>query len=120
MSEIEVMQGFSPNLLFSTVLLPETENLTADWWYLGRDHGQHISFYTVASLQVIANRFKLHLATNNIDTHLLSKKPISPRLLRFFTLDTVSSRAARWLLRRRMRRQSLLLDDFRAVSGYDF
>jgi len=117
LAEIETMLSYSNNLLFSTLLVPKRAP-TAGWWYFGPEHGQHIAFYTVPALQIIARRFNLHLATNGAGTHLLSRKPVANRLFRFFVRETLASRTARWLLRRRMRKQSLLMDDFRAVSGY--
>jgi hypothetical protein len=118
LSEIQIMRDLSDNLLFSTLLVPERVKVASDWWYFGPEHGQHIAFYTVPTLQAIANRFSLHLSTDGIGLHLLSQKPISDRIFRFFVRDTRWSGLARWMLRRRMRKQSLLLDDFRAVSGH--
>ncbi len=117
LEEIETMLEYSSNLLFSTLLVPPEAG--PGWWYFGPDHGQHIAFYTVPALQMVAERFKLHLSSDGVETHLLSKRPVSERLLRFFARNTLSSRIARQLLRQRLRKQSLLLDDFRAVSGYN-
>lgn len=58
MEEIEKLFTITPNLLFSTVLLPEP--LTRDWWYFGFEHGQHISFYSEETMRCIANRFGKH------------------------------------------------------------
>lgn len=118
LAEVETMLGYSGNLLFSTDLVPERIQSAADWCYFGPDHGQHIAFYTIAALQVVARRFNLHLATNGTNMHLLSKTKISDRRFRFFARETIGSLLVRQLLRRRMRKQSLLMDDFRAVSGY--
>lgn len=118
LQEIETMLTFSSNILFSTLLVPGPVTAAADWWYFGPDHGQHVAFFTVPALQHVARRFGLHLCSNGRDMHLLSKKPVSPRMFRFFAEDSRKAKLARRLLRRRMRRQSLLMDDFRMVSGY--
>ena len=55
MDEIEKLFAISPNLLFSTDLLPEP--LPRDWWYFGFEHGQHISFYSEEAMRRIAGRF---------------------------------------------------------------
>ena len=115
-AEIRIMLDYSSNLLFSTMLVPI--GVRTDWWYFGPEHGQHVSFYSVSALQHIAKRFDLHLCTNSTDLHLLSRKPISKPIFRFFARETRWSTIARILMRRRMRKQSLLMDDFRAVSGY--
>ncbi len=118
LAEIEKMLGYSPNLLFSTLLVPGEPNAAEDWWYFGPDHGQHIAFYTLPALQAIARKFGLHLASDGTGTHLLSRKPVADRLFRFFARDTRGSKMARKLLRRKMTKHSLLMDDFKAVSGY--
>jgi Methyltransferase domain len=118
LTEIKAMLAFSNNLLFSTQLVPNGVQNVSDWWYFAPEHGQHVAFYTVESLQVISKVFNLHLSTDGVGTHLLSQKPVSNRLFRFFARETRQSRLVRWLLRTQMRKRSLLLDDFQAVSGY--
>ena len=112
------MLAFSNNLLFSTDLVPNEVQSASDWWYFGLEHGQHVAFYTVEALQVISKVFNLYLSTDGVRTHLLSQKPVSNRLFRFFARETRQSKLARRLLRTRMRKKSLLLDDFHAVSGH--
>lgn len=118
LDEIATMLAFSGNVLFSTLLVPAHAQSPADWWYFGPEHGQHIAFYTLPALQIIAQKFDLHLATDGSGTHLLSRKPVSDQKFRFFARDTRWSRLARRKMRRRMRKQSLLIDDFQSVSGY--
>jgi hypothetical protein len=118
LAEIDSMLGYSGNLLFSTLLLQRSVQTAADWWYLAPEYGQHVAFYTVAALRVIAQRFGLHLSTDGTGLHLLSRKLISNRLFRFLVRDTHASHLTRRFLRHGMRKQSLLLDDFRAVSGF--
>jgi Methyltransferase domain len=116
--EIEAMLGYSGNLLFSTLIVPSHVKEAADWWYFGPEHGQHIAFYTIASLQVLAKHFNMHLSTDGAGLHLLSQKPVSNHLFRFFANETLASKITRRLLRLKLRKQSLLVDDFRGVSGY--
>jgi hypothetical protein len=118
LSEIKAMLAFSNNLLFSTQLAPNEVQKVGDWWYFAPEHGQHVAFYTVEALQVISKVFNLHLSTDGVGTHLLSQKPVSNRLFRFFARETRQSRLVRRLLRTQMRKRSLLLDDFHAVSGH--
>ena len=116
LTEIRIMLNYSNNLLFSTMLIPY--DVRTDWWYFGPEHGQHVSFYSVQALEHIARRFNLNLYTNSTNLHLLSAKPISKHIFNFFARETRWSTIARILMRRGMRKQSLLMDDFRAVSGY--
>lgn len=78
--QIHTMLSICPNLLFSTELLPSEippycgKNL---WWYYGFSHGQHISFYTKKSLEIIAKSHNLHFYSYR-GVHLLSQHNINP------------------------------------------
>ena len=69
---IEAILQYSENLLFSTVIVPKDVNL--DWWYYSFETGQHVSFYTIESLEYIAAKFNRHLYTNGKTVHLFTKK----------------------------------------------
>ena len=88
------------------------------WWYLTLEHGQHVSLYSFRSLQVLAERFKLHLTSDGVDMHLLSVTPISDALFKTIARD----RRTAWLWRRfkirKLRPPSRLMPDFRAVTGW--
>ncbi|MGB8324469.1 MAG: hypothetical protein WCE52_16035, partial [Candidatus Acidiferrum sp.] len=91
--------AFSDNLLFSTQLVPDEVRNASDWWYFAPEHGQHVAFYTVGALQVISKVFNLHRPTDGVGMHLLSQKPVSNRLFRFFARETRQSKLVRRLLR---------------------
>ena len=76
MDEIEGLFDISPNLLFSTALLPEP--VPHDWWYFGFEHGQHISFYSEGAMQHIANRFGKHYRRLG-SMHLLTDLDLNDR-----------------------------------------
>lgn len=79
-TQIDSMLKICPNLLFSTELLPcaipESSGANA-WWYYGFSHGQHISFYTYKSLELIAKAHNLHFCSYG-GLHLFSQSHISP------------------------------------------
>jgi hypothetical protein len=106
MEEIQSMLQYSNNIFFSTFLQPVVRPNPADWWYYGLDHGQHVSLYTLSSLQVIAGKFNLHLSSDGFSFHLLSTKPVSPFLFKLATRHRVSR-----LLDGVYRRRSLQLAD---------
>ena len=116
---VEEMLGFADAILFSTLIAPKRDEAVRDWWYLGLDHGQHIAFYTIKALEVVARRHGLHLSSDGAEVHMLSRRRYYDRALRFFVRDSAAAQLTRWALRRRMRRASLLVDDFREVSGYN-
>ncbi len=75
--EIEKMLAVSNNILFSTRVFRNLPPKPEDWWYYSLESGQHISFYSVNTLKFIANKFGLHLNTDNRGFHMLSKKKIN-------------------------------------------
>lgn len=107
-SEIEQMLKFSRNIFFTTLLAPVADSELPDWWYLAREHGQHVSFYSRAALEIIAQKFGLYLSTDGVSRHLLSERPLPPRRFRMVMRD-----------RRGLQKESLLMDDFRAVTGWN-
>ncbi len=64
----------SDSILFSTELIPDSIiSSTKDWWYFIPDVGQHISFYSMKTLEKIASIFSCNLYSKN-NLHLLTKK----------------------------------------------
>ncbi|MEM1171066.1 MAG: glycosyltransferase [Cyanobacteria bacterium P01_H01_bin.35] len=76
-AEIKEILNYSSNILFSTEILPTNNPKPDQWWYYALNEGQHISIYTVKSLQIIAQKFHLNLYTNYSSLHLLTEKKIS-------------------------------------------
>lgn len=66
--------SITDNLLFTTSIIPKELPKPTDWWYYSLESGQHVQFYSVETLEWIADYFKLNLYTNGIDRHLLSKR----------------------------------------------
>jgi len=78
--EMEKLLGIAPNILLTTNMIATPAPKPNDWWYYGLDHGQHIGFYRVQTLQYLADKFGLNLLTDGISTHLFSKKKYSYRI----------------------------------------
>ncbi|MGI0483406.1 FkbM family methyltransferase [Geminocystis sp. CENA526] len=70
--EIEKILKISPNVLFSTQLLPENNPKPSEWWYYTPHEGQHISIFTKQSLTVIAQKYNLNFYTDGSSLHLLT------------------------------------------------
>lgn len=81
--ELEQMLQYSNNILFSTELQPEGENIS-NWWYIAPETGQHIAFYTLRSLQVLAERFGLYLLSHGT-YHLFTKNKKHSTLFKLAT-----------------------------------
>jgi hypothetical protein len=112
LDEIGKMLTLSRSILFTTELIPPGCPKPDEWWYYGPEHGQHVSFYTKRSLEVIAARYDLHLASNGKSMHLLSDRKVSPVL--FYLLARYRAAA---MLNPLLSGRSLLPDDFAAVSS---
>jgi hypothetical protein len=80
LQELEQMLALSDAVLFTTNLLPEPAPKPGDWWYYGLEHGQHITFYTLKSLELLAERFGCKLYTNGSTMHLLTRKKLPAAL----------------------------------------
>lgn len=81
LQEIEKMLTCSQNILFTTLLVPPDNPKPETWHYYGPEHGQHISFYTHKSLEIIAKTFNLNLYSYRQSIHLLSAKKLSSPVL---------------------------------------
>ncbi|MBD0726562.1 hypothetical protein B6A10_15420 [Flavobacterium sp. L1I52] len=72
--EIEKMFEYSNNILFSTELQPRTKMQSVnDWRYFALETGQHISFYNIKSLEIIAEKFNCYFYSNAANLHILTK-----------------------------------------------
>ncbi len=109
--ELEKMLSMTDSVFFSTELVPAGVNESKDWWYFMPETGQHISFYSVESLNHLASIFKLNLYTNRFNLHLLTKKKISPLTFRLLT----RYKAAKIYNRVSDRKESLLMKDYHQV-----
>ncbi len=83
MEDIEKMLAISPNIFFSTVLLPKQVPPPDNWEYYGLDHGQHVAFYSPKTLRFIADKHNLNFYTDGKNLHLITKKKISQAYFRF-------------------------------------
>lgn len=80
--ELEKILCYSENIIFSTFLI--TDKYPDDsWWYYGFSHGQHVSLYTIESLQILGKKFGLNFYTNGNTFHLFTKKELSNTYFNF-------------------------------------
>jgi 2-polyprenyl-3-methyl-5-hydroxy-6-metoxy-1,4-benzoquinol methylase len=110
LKEIEKIFTFSGNLLFSTELLPKTESVD-QWWYLVPETGQHISFYSLHTLEYLASHFNKHLYSDNKSLHMLSETKMKVN----FTSKPLSFKFLSWWERHRYK--SLLGSDFTKIKS---
>lgn len=85
--EIDNLIKISPNIFFTTNLLPDPIPQPKEWWYYALESGQHISFYSKKTLDFIANKYGLNFYSYG-GIHLFTKKKINYRLLNFLINKT--------------------------------
>lgn len=75
--EISKIFAFTDSVVFSTELQPHNMmNLTDDWWYFAKETGQHVSFFTTKSLEVIAKKMSCYFYSNNRNLHIFTKNEL--------------------------------------------
>lgn len=111
LEDIEKMLEISKNILFTTTLLPSPMPQPGAWWYYGLEHGQHVSFYSLETLQSIAKHFNLHFFSNQ-HVHLITEKEINPHLFNFI-IKHRRSLLSRYI---RPRLESKTITDMESVS----
>lgn len=81
--EINKLVKITPNILFSTKLIPDKEIPDPKTWgYYGFDHGQHISFYSEKTLYALAEKCNLNIVSDKQNIHLFTKNRINSYLFR--------------------------------------
>jgi Methyltransferase domain len=103
--------SLSDNILFSTLLVPDPPPTPPNWWYYVVRGGQHVSFYTPASLKQLAQHFGRHVLSSGA-YHLFSREPLSPVKFRLACGSKTSI-----LINKFRRRSSLIPSDFERLSG---
>jgi len=76
--ELDKMLEIAPNVLLSTEILPDPLPTPDQWWYYGKDHGQHIGFYKIQTLRMLAQSRGRHFLTDGRSYHLMTEKRLSP------------------------------------------
>jgi hypothetical protein len=72
LAEIKKMLSLAPAIIFSTEIFSGKAPSPDTWPYYYFSHGQHISLFSLKSLQAIAREYNLHLLTNKKSFHVLS------------------------------------------------
>jgi methyltransferase family protein len=115
-TDIQNILRFSRNVLLNTLVVPPSIPKPHEWWYYALDTGQHVSFYSLQSLRILAERHGLHFHSDGGQLHLFTERRISARLFRTLVRAPIA-RALIPLLRKRLRYRSLLAADFQHISG---
>lgn len=93
LATFQQLGSVAPIIVISTELLPASRRVLDDWWYYAPESGQHIGFFTHASLATLAERLGLQLSSNGRNLHVLAPRAVSRALLRALRKPAT----ARWL-----------------------
>lgn len=75
--ELDKLLGIAPNVLFSTEIIADPAPKQEDWWYYGKEHGQHIGFFRIRTLEKLAQERGKYLLSNGASYHLITDQPIN-------------------------------------------
>jgi hypothetical protein len=89
-NEIKNILSFGSNIIFSTQLLPSPLPKPDEWWYYYFEHGQHISFYTHKSLELLAKRHNLNFYSVK-GLHFITQKKLNGFFLKIILSKPVKS-----------------------------
>lgn len=109
--ELDNLVNYSPNILFTTEIIPASAPKPGEWRYYGLNHGQHISFYTLRSLGKMARKHGLYVYSDGNFVHMFSRKKISGKIFKLLCMPSVSS-----LVYNLIPSNSLLEEDYRLIS----
>lgn len=75
--EANKLFAIAPNLLISTILIDTPAPLPDRWWYYGLEHGQHVGFFRLQTLEFIAKKFNKYLVSDGVSCHMFTDKPVN-------------------------------------------
>jgi hypothetical protein len=73
--EMDRLLAISPNVLLSTELITGSTPAQGDWCYYGKEHGQHIGFFRLKTLEFLAARRGKYMISDGHSYHLISELP---------------------------------------------
>ena len=76
-NEMARLLDSAPNILLSTELIATPAPSLDSWYYYGSNHGQHIGFFRLQTLEYLARKFEMHLISDGRSHHLFSKQKVN-------------------------------------------
>ena len=113
LKEIENIMKLTDVLHFSTCLISSNPPLVKDWWYYAPVAGQHISFYSLETLNLIAKKFECQLISDGYNFHILSKIPIQKDY--FKQLEQFEKKRYKYDITNKLKKESKIGKDFEMI-----
>jgi len=82
--ELKEMLTISHNVLLSTELIADPAPPHDQWWYYGREHGQHVGFFRYRTLVHLAQAHGKYLVSDRRSLHLITAQPVNPLVWKAF------------------------------------
>lgn len=98
-NELDKMLEIAPSVLFSTEIIADPAPNQEGWWYYGQEHGQHIGFFRIRTLEKLARERGKFLLSNGVSYHLITDQPVNQTL---WKLMVRANKLMPLLLRRRL------------------
>lgn len=121
LQDLEKVFKYADNAIFSTELLPATNEEIQNWWYLTEETGQHIAFYTPKALQIIAEKFNKHYYCRNNHLHVFSDRKLEDWQVDFAFRNIKKKKYLFGLIKKRInyvtKKPSLLESDYQYIKN---
>ena len=117
LAEIEAIFKYSENAIFSTDLIPNTNQEIENWIYIAQETGQHIAFYSPKAMQIIAAKFGKNYYCKDNHLHIFTPKTFDKEQINFAIKGITRKRYLFGLIKKRIkkyriRRESLQEKDY--------
>ncbi|WP_395059847.1 class I SAM-dependent methyltransferase [Flavobacterium sp.] len=104
LKEIEEIFKYSENAIFSTELIPESNDEIENWWYISQETGQHIAFYSPKAMQLIAEKFGKNYYCKNKHIHIFTTKNLDTDQIDYALNDISIKRHFFGLIKKRVKK----------------
>ena len=82
-NDIAKIFEYADNAIFSTEISPKDNKDIENWWYIAEETGQHIAFYSEASMAIIAKHFNKNYYCKNGNLHIFTTKNLSKNQIKY-------------------------------------
>lgn len=78
--DLNKLLSIAPNILFTTRIIPEPIPKPGEWWYYGLENGQHVGFYKIKTLKMLAEKTGKYFVSDGCRYHLFTEHKINSKL----------------------------------------
>ena len=121
LQDLEKVFKYSNNLIFSTEIIPNTNEEIENWWYITEETGQHVAFYSTKTMQIIAKKFNKNYYCYNKNLHIFTNENFNVNQIDF-AFNNIRKRKLFFGLKKvrlnfDILRESLLVSDFNFIKN---